>query len=117
MIGAQKCAGCGAVYKTLSDVGPRGCAKCGEVVFKTVGEDDAVDHPVHYTSHPSGVEAVDVCEHMTFNAGNAVKYLWRAGLKGNDAEDKRAKHVEDLRKAAWYVNREIERLTKGGEGR
>lgn len=62
---------------------------------------DAVDHPRHYTSHPSGVECIDITEHMGFNLGNAVKYIWRADLK-NDA-------IEDLRKAAWYVNREIER--------
>lgn len=73
---------------------------------------EVVDHPAHYTSHPSGVEAIVVCEHMTFNAGNAMKYLWRAGLKGEDEEDRRKKRIEDLRKAAWYVNREIERLTK-----
>ena len=65
---------------------------------------DPVDHPTHYTDHPSGVECITVTEHMNFNVGNAVKYLWRAGLKG-DA-------LEDLRKAAWYVNREIERLTR-----
>lgn len=61
----------------------------------------AVDHPVHYTSHPPGVECITVTEAFNFNVGNAIKYLWRAGLKG-DA-------IEDLRKAAWYVNREIER--------
>jgi hypothetical protein len=65
---------------------------------------DSVDHPAHYNSHPSGVEAIVVCEHMTFNVGNAVKYLWRAGLKGGA--------IEDLKKAAWYVAREIERLEK-----
>ena len=63
-----------------------------------------VDHPQHYTGHPSGIECIDVVEHMSFNLGNAVKYLWRADLKGSP--------VEDLRKAAWYVNREIERRTK-----
>ena len=67
---------------------------------------DPVNHPKHYTSHPSGVECVDVAEHYGFNVGNAIKYLWRAGLKSESP-------VEDLRKAAWYVNREIERLTKG----
>ncbi len=66
---------------------------------------DPVNHPSHYTSHPSGVEAITVTEHMTFNVGNAVKYLWRAGLKSPNA-------MEDLRKAAWYVAREIERLGK-----
>jgi hypothetical protein len=63
-----------------------------------------VTNPPHYTQHPSGVECVEIAEHMTFNVGNALKYLWRAGLKG-DA-------VEDLRKAAWYVEREIARVQK-----
>lgn len=58
--------------------------------------------PQHYRAHPSGVECITVTEHMTFCLGNAVKYIWRAGLKG-DA-------VEDLRKARYYVDREIERL-------
>lgn len=73
---------------------------------------DAVNHPAHYSSHPSGVECITVVEHMTFNAGSALKYLWRAGLKGEPAE-LAAKQLEDLRKAAWYVQREIERLSKG----
>lgn len=62
---------------------------------------DAVNHPKHYTSHPSGVECITVTEHMGFNVGNAIKYLWRADLKGST--------IQDLEKAAWYVNREIER--------
>lgn len=65
---------------------------------------DAISHPEHYTKHPSGVECIQITEHMNFNLGNAIKYVWRAGSKG-DA-------IEDLRKAAWYLNREIERLTK-----
>jgi hypothetical protein len=65
---------------------------------------DTVDHPSHYTSHPSGVECITVVEVMTFNVGNAIKYLWRAGLKGA--------LVEDLRKARWYIDREINRLEK-----
>lgn len=68
---------------------------------------DAVNHPPHYNSHPSGVECVTIAEHFNFNLGNALKYLWRAGLKG-DA-------VEDLRKAAWYLAREIARLGGGDE--
>ncbi|WP_342152396.1 DUF3310 domain-containing protein [Methylorubrum sp. SB2] len=63
---------------------------------------DAVNNPKHYTSHPSGVEAITVCEHMGFNLGNAMKYIWRAGIKTDDP-------VEDLEKARWYLNREIER--------
>lgn len=65
---------------------------------------DPVNHPQHYTGHPSGVECITVVEHMNFNRGNAVKYIWRAGDKGNE--------VEDLRKARWYIQREIERLTQ-----
>jgi hypothetical protein len=66
---------------------------------------DAVNNPKHYNSHPSGVEAITVCEHYGFNIGNAIKYLWRAGLKSADA-------TEDLKKASWYIQREIERLGK-----
>lgn len=64
---------------------------------------DEVEHPSHYTSHPSGIECIAIVEHMTFNVGNAVKYLWRAGRKTDDA-------IVDLRKAEWYVRREIQRL-------
>ena len=64
-------------------------------------EGSAVDHPAHYNDHPSGIECIDVVEHMGFNVGNAVKYLWRADLKGNA--------LEDLQKARWYVQREIDK--------
>jgi hypothetical protein len=64
----------------------------------------AVDHAPHYNGHPSGIECITVVEHMGFNVGNAVKYLWRADLKGNA--------LEDLEKARWYVAREIERRTR-----
>lgn len=60
---------------------------------------DPVSHPPHYTGHPSGVECITVTEHMNFCLGNAVKYIWRADRKGNA--------VEDLRKARWYLDREI----------
>lgn len=61
---------------------------------------DMVNHPPHYTGHPSGVECIQITEHMGFCIGNAVKYLWRADLKGAD--------IEDLQKARWYLDREIE---------
>lgn len=66
---------------------------------------EQVNHPDHYNGHPSGVEAIDVVEHMSFNLGNAVKYIWRCDLKG--------KTVEDLEKAKWYINREIAKRTRG----
>lgn len=62
---------------------------------------DTVNHPKHYTEHPSGIECIQVTEHMGFCLGNAVKYIWRADLKDNA--------IEDLKKAAWYINREIAR--------
>lgn len=74
-------------------------------------DNDAVNHPSHYTSHPSGVECITVTEHYGFNVGNAIKYLWRAGLK-NSTE---AGTIEDLKKARWYIDREISRLTGSGE--
>jgi len=66
--------------------------------------DDPVNHPVHYTSHPSGVEAIDITRHMNFNLGNAVKYIWRAGLKGDS--------IEDLQKARFYIEDEIKKLKR-----
>ena len=65
---------------------------------------DNVNHPKHYKSHPSGVECIQITEHMSFTVGNAVKYLWRADLKNG---------VEDLKKAAWYIAREITKREAG----
>lgn len=64
---------------------------------------DMVNHPKHYTSHPSGVECIEITRHMGFNLGNAVKYIWRADLKG--------KRVEDLRKAIFYLEDEIAKIS------
>lgn len=73
----------------------------------SVDHTEQVDHPEHYNSHPSGVECIDVAEHYGFSIGNAIKYLWRAGLKG-DA-------IEDLKKARWYIDREIQKRSKGSK--
>ena len=69
-------------------------------------EHDAVNHPKHYTSHPSGIECIVVTRHMNFNLGNVVKYVWRAGMKDE------APTIQDLEKAAWYLNDEIEQRKK-----
>lgn len=69
---------------------------------------DPVEHPAHYTSHKSGVECITITEHMGFCLGNAVKYIWRADLKGG---------LEDLRKARWYIDREIARREKAYDAR
>jgi hypothetical protein len=60
---------------------------------------DPVNNPKHYTDHPSGIECIQITEHMGFCLGNAIKYIWRADLK-NDA-------IEDLEKAKWYIEREL----------
>ena len=62
---------------------------------------DTVNNPKHYISHPSGVECIEITEHLNFNRGNAIKYVWRNELKGAS--------YEDLQKAAWYIKREIQR--------
>ena len=68
--------------------------------------DDMVNHPPHYTSHPSGVECIQITRHMGFNLGNAIKYIWRADLKGNA--------TEDLKKAEFYIRDEIKRREGNG---
>lgn len=72
---------------------------------------DKINHPDHYTSSPATcsacghpIECIDVTQHMSFIRGNAVKYVWRADLKGQE--------LEDLKKARWYIDREIERLER-----
>jgi hypothetical protein len=65
---------------------------------------DMVNHPPHYTSDPSGVECIQITRHRNYNVGNAIKYLWRAGIKDD------AKQIEDLKKAIFYINDEIDRL-------
>jgi hypothetical protein len=65
------------------------------------GDVDLIEHPPHYTAHPSGIECIEITEHMGFNLGNAIKYLWRADLKGAA--------IEDLKKAQWYIARELQK--------
>jgi hypothetical protein len=69
-----------------------------------VNAHDPVAAPRHYLQHPAGIECIDVVEHMPFNLGNAIKYIWRSGKKGDIGED--------LRKAIWYLERELKRVAK-----
>lgn len=71
---------------------------------ETEVSNDPVNHPKHYTDHKSGVECIQITEHMGFNLGNATKYIWRCDLK-KDA-------IEDLKKAMWYIKREIAKREK-----
>lgn len=75
--------------------------RAAELVANFEEEPDPVNAPAHYRSSASGIECIEVTEHMGFCLGNVVKYVWRADEKGNA--------LEDLRKAAWYLQREIAR--------
>ena len=89
------------------------CKKCKTYFLATIGElrdafpngvSDPVNHPSHYTTDPSGVECIQITRHRNFNIGNAIKYLWRAGLKDGNAT------TQDLQKAVFYIMDEIKRL-------
>lgn len=71
---------------------------------------DMVNHPRHYNSSPAScsqcghtLECIEVTRHMSFNVGNVVKYLWRAGLKGG---------LEDMKKARWYLDDAIKEMER-----
>ena len=70
-----------------------------------------VDHPPYYNWHPTGIEAVEVCEAFPYNLGNALAYIWRCGgpVKKGEVET-------DLEKAIWYLRREVERIRNGRSG-
>lgn len=74
-----------------------------------------VNHPKWYDSHPSGVECIEIARHYCFSIGNAIKYLWRAGLKKDSSLTDTEKEIEDLKKAIWYIQdriKELENLQK-----
>lgn len=73
---------------------------------------DPVNHPAHYTSHPSGVECIDIAKWYDFCIGNTIKYIWRAGLKRSSSLSDKEKELEDLKKARWYLDKEIQEKEK-----
>jgi hypothetical protein len=83
---------------TKSEASLQGSERESEQLSKS---EDQIN-PSHYKSHPSGVECIEVTRHMNFNLGNAMKYIWRHDKKHG---------VQDLRKAIWYLEDEIARLT------
>ena len=72
--------------------------------FDGNNKEEMVNHPKHYNSDLSGVECIEVARYRNFNVGSALKYLWRCGLKNGNSD------IQDLEKAAWYLNDEIQRL-------
>lgn len=73
-------------------------------------EPDNVNHPKHYTSHPSGIECIEITRYYPFSIGNAIKYLWRAGLKKDASLTDNQKEIEDLKKAIFYINDRITQI-------
>jgi hypothetical protein len=91
----------------------KACDRCGVQFRPALGRTTCLEctdavNPRHYREHPSGVECIAITEHMGFCLGNAVKYIWRAGLKSENP-------TEDLRKAIWYLERELARIARKGE--
>ena len=93
----KPCIKCGTIHSGTSVL-------CVECASKGKDKPSSVNHPPHYNSHPSGIECIEIVQHMNFCLGNAFKYIWRAGSKGDT--------IEDLNKAIFYINQEIARLTK-----
>ena len=73
--------------------------------------EERVNHPAYYNKHPSGVECIEIVRHHNFNVGNAIKYLWRQGLKTEEGMSDKDKQIEDLKKAIFYITDEIKRLS------
>ena len=71
---------------------------------------DVVNKAEHYNVHPSGVECIDIIRHHDLDTGAAMKYLWRCGLKPDAGLSVRAKEIQDLEKAAYYINDRITHL-------
>ena len=101
--------GYSTIYKALYDLENK--IENGELVESnsnpenvSQGENDPVNHPSHYTD--GKIEVIDFIldKKLNFTRGNAVKYISRAGKKNPETE------IEDLQKAAWYINKEIQRL-------
>ena len=74
--------------------------------------DDKISHPNHYTSHPSGIECIEIAKYYDFCIGSAIKYLWRAGLKTEEGKSAKTKEIEDLKKAITFIQFKIDTLTK-----
>lgn len=77
-------------------------------------EPDRIDHPSHYTwlNEKCGIEVIDIARHLDFCLGSALKYILRAGRKSEEGYTDKEKAVEDLKKAAWYINDKIETLER-----
>lgn len=85
-------------------------------LIKMNNMEDNVNHPKWYTQHPSGIECIEITRHYCFSIGNAIKYLWRAGLKKEMGLEDVEKEKEDLKKAIWYIKDRIQQLENDKTG-
>lgn len=85
---------------------------CFDVFKNNMTKQDRVEHPSHYTwlKDLCGIEVIDITRHMNFNLGNVIKYTLRAGHKSEEGLSDKQKHIEDLKKALFYIKDEIKRL-------
>lgn len=86
-------------------------AKNGTIV--TEEKEEMVNHPNHYAwlKELCGIEPIDICRHLDFNCGSAVKYLLRKGKKEMNLSE-REQRVQDLSKAIFYLQDEIDVIKK-----
>lgn len=89
-----------------------------EWYFLCKSNEDRVNHPSHYTwlKDLCGIEVIDITRHMNFNLGNVIKYVLRSGHKSEEGMSDKQKRIEDLKKAVFYLNDEINRLKNDKEG-
>ena len=85
---------------------------CFDIFKNNMTKQDRVNHPSHYTwlKDLCGIEVIDITRHMNFNLGNVIKYILRAGHKSEEGLSDKQKHIEDLKKALFYIKDEIKRL-------
>ena len=90
---------------------------CFDVFKNNMTKQDRVNHPSHYTwlKDLCGIEVIDITRHMNFNLGNVIKYILRAGHKSEEGLSDKQKHIEDLKKALFYIKDEIKRLEEKEE--
>lgn len=89
--------------------------KIKKSMVESINNEDKVNSPSHYTwlKEKCGIEVIDIIRHLNFCIGNAIKYLLRAGHKTENGYSNKQKHIEDLKKAIWYINDEIKQLENG----
>lgn len=88
-------------------------SRCGYIIKEQSSKKEAVNYPNHYTwlKELCGIEPIDICRHLDFNCGSAIKYLLRKGKKGMNLSE-REQRVSDLQKAIFYLQDEIEMIKK-----